>query len=144
MAIVVAAIVSGCGDSKRLHALAGTYVTVHDEGGPGEVSIHSRFALTFRPDYHWTSASEFIFDGKDMLAGGRVGDEIAPPAYADSGSFALKGDVVVVRSPRQGISEYLIDGDTLWTHNARQAELATAVTGVPVPRGSETFLLRQH
>jgi hypothetical protein len=124
--------------------LAGTYVTVHDEGGPGEVSIHSRTALTFRPDYHWTSKSELVIAGEDMLKGGRVGDEIAPPGYTDSGTFALKGDVVVVNSARAGISEYLIDGDTLWTHNARQAALATAVTGVPVQRTPDTFLLRQR
>jgi hypothetical protein len=144
MVILLTSVAFGCGDSKRLHSLAGTYVTVHDEGGPGEVSVHSRLAITFRPDYHWTSKSELEIGGKDMLAGGRVGDEIAPPGYTDSGTFALKGDVVVLNSAREGISEYLIDGDTLWAHNARQAALATAVTGVPVQRGPDTFLLRQR
>ena len=74
---------SGCGDAKRLRALAGTYVKVHDED-----NYHSRLALTLREDNHWTSASEEIMGGKDLLAGGRSGDAIVPPGYTDSGTFA--------------------------------------------------------
>jgi hypothetical protein len=133
----------GCGDS-HVRALAGTYVAVHDEGGPGVVSIHERTALTLREDNRWTSASELVIGGIDQLAGGRVGDEIAPPSYVDSGSFALNGLILAVNSARDGVSHYLVSGDTLWTHNADRAALATAVTGVQVQRGTEGFLVRQR
>ncbi len=142
-ALLLAVAVYGCGDA-RVRALAGTYVTVHDEGGPGAVNIHSRTALTLRDDYHWTEASELVIDGKDMLAGGRSGDAIIPPSYVDSGTFALNGVALAVSSARDGVSHYTVSGDTLWRRNADMAALGTAVTGVATQGGSEAFLVRQR
>jgi hypothetical protein len=133
----------GCKDS-HVRALAGTYVSVYDESGPGVVSIHSRTALTLRDDNRWTSASELVVGGQDQLAGGRVRDVIIPPGYVDSGTFALNGLVLAVNSARDGVSQYTVSGDTLWTRNADRAALATAVTGLQMQRGSEGFLVRQR
>jgi hypothetical protein len=139
LAVVLTFVLSGCGDAKRVRALAGTYVKVQDEG-----TVHSRTALTLRPDYHWTEAKEFLMNGKDMLAGGRSGDAIVPPGYTDSGTFALQGVVLAVRSERDGVSHYTVSGDTLWWRGAAMAALGTAVTGVKTHGGSESFLVRQH
>jgi hypothetical protein len=123
-----------------MHALAGTYVTVHDED-----NYHSRLALTLREDSHWTSASEEVMAGKDLLAGGRSGDAIVPPGYTDSGTFALQGVVLAVRSERDGVHHYTVSGDTLWWRGAAMAALGTAVTGVQTPPSSgESFLVRQR
>jgi hypothetical protein len=119
--------------------LAGTYVKVHDED-----SYHSRLALTLREDNHWTSASEEVMGGKDLLAGGRSGDAIVPPGYTDSGTFALQGVVLAVRSERDGVSHYTVSGDTLWWRGAAMAALGTAVTGVATHGGGESFLVRQR
>ena len=132
-------VLGGCGDAKRLRALAGTYVKVHDED-----SYHSRLALTLREDNHWTSASEEVMGGKDLLAGGRSGDAIVPPGYTDSGTFALQGVVLAVRSERDGVSHYTVSGDTLWWRGAAMAALGTAVTGVATHGGGESFLVRQR
>jgi len=131
----------GCGDSA-VRALAGTYVTTYDESGAD--NIHSRTALTLRPDYHWTSASELVINGRDGVAGARIRDGIAPPSHTDSGTFALQGVILAVRSEREGVSHYTVSGDTLWTHNAAMAALGTAVTGVKVTGASEGFMVRQR
>ncbi|SRR6266446_4092996 len=143
LVILLAIALYGCGDT-RVRALAGTYVTVHDEGGPGAVNIHSRTALTLRDDNHWTKVSELVINGEDMLAGGRIGDAIAPPSHVDSGTFALNGVVLAVSSPGNGVSHYTVSGDTLWRRDARVAALGTAVTGVQAVGGREAFLVRQR
>ena len=133
-------LITGCEESRRVRELAGTYVTQHDEEG-----FHSRFALTLRTDHHWTSASEMVMNGKDLLAGGLVGDEIAPPSYSDSGTFALKGVLLSVNSAKQGVFQFVVSGDTLWIHSGRAAALATAVTGVNAQDdGTENFMVRQR
>jgi hypothetical protein len=144
VAVLLALTVSGCKDAA-VRALAGTYVTEHNElNDAGAVIAHSRLALTLRDDNRWTSASEATMGGKDLLAGGRAGDEIVPPGYADSGTFALKGVMLSVSSAKEGVTHYTVNGDTLWIRGADAAALATAVTGVQVQSGGEGFLVRQR
>lgn len=145
VACMVALALAGCGDSAA-KKIAGTYVRSYDESGP-DGTVHSRTALTLRPDYHWTSASELVINGHDELAGGRARDEIIPPGYTDSGTFALKGVTLAVNSARDGVSHFTVSGDTLWIRGAAMAALATRVTGVQMSSGgddSEGFLVRQH
>jgi hypothetical protein len=137
-AVLLTVSLCGCGDA-RVRALAGTYVTVHDED-----NYHSRLALTLRDDNHWTSASEEVMSGEDLLAGGRRGDAIVPPGYVDSGTFALNGVVLAVNSAKAGVSHYTVNGDTLWNRGADRAALGTAVTGVQMRGSGEGFLVRQR
>jgi hypothetical protein len=138
LAVLLTVALCGCGDA-HVRALAGTYVTVHDED-----NYHSRTALTLRDDNRWTSASEEIMGGKDLLAGGRMGDVMAPPSYVDSGTFALNGVVLAVNSARDGVRHYTVNGDTLWNRGAQMAALGTAVTGVQMRGSGEGFLVRQR
>jgi hypothetical protein len=145
VASLLALALCGCGDAA-VRKLAGTYVRSHDESGP-DGSVHSRTALTLRPDHHWTSASELVINGHDELAGGRARDEIIPPSYTDSGTFALQGVMLAVNSARDGVSHYTVSGDTLWIRGAAMSALATRVTGVEIHNSgddSEGFLVRQH
>lgn len=139
-AVLLTVLVCGCGDSRRVKELAGTYVTEHNEGD----AVHSRTALTLRTDNRWTVTSELVINGQDMLAGGRIGDQIAPPGYADSGTFALKGVILSVNSQKDGVTQYVVSGDTLWMHNARMAAAGEAVTGMKAQGGPEGFLVRQR
>ncbi|HJP60972.1 MAG TPA: hypothetical protein VJ865_13275 [Gemmatimonadaceae bacterium] len=142
-AILLALSMSGCKDA-RVRALAGTYVKEQNEvNDAGVVVLHSRDALTLRDDNHWTSASELTMSGEDMLAGGRVGDEIVPPSHVDSGTFALNGVILSVNSARNGVTRYTVNGDTLWIRAGAAAARAMAVTGIQVKPG-EGFLVRQR
>ena len=136
---------AGCGDAE-VRKLAGTYVKSYDESGPSG-GVHSRTALTLRPDYHWTSASELVINGHDELAGGRAADVIIPPGYNDSGTFALQGVTLAVNSARDGVSHYTVSGDTLWIRSAAMSALATRVTGIQMHNSGDDsggFLVRQH
>ena len=123
---------AACGGDERLEALAGTYVHEEDkQAGPGGSMIHERAALTLRPDNKFTLLRSATVDGAPFISSG------------DSGSYALKGDMLATNSAASGVFQYRVSGDTLWLDQTAISATTRAVTSMDV-MGDGGYLVRER
>jgi hypothetical protein len=110
---VLACLTAGCSEeTKRVRALAGEYVFE----ARGSTS-HIRRTLTLREDWTWSRTNHVVMNG------------VRQPSSTDSGSFNLHRDRIVVNSPRDGITKFMVVGDTLWSDPSEEEAMDRVITG---------------
>lgn len=127
---------AACGraEAARTKALAGTYVRETETDprtDPGGMHLYQRQVVTLRRDGHWVMTHAATVNGDAM------------PTAADSGTYRVQGVTLALNSEEQGVMQYIVKGDTLFTQIARQVALTKQVTGMDV-KVEETFLVRQR
>ena len=127
---------AACGraEAARVKALAGTYVRETETDprtDPSGMHLHQRQVIKLRRDGHWVMTYAATINGNPM------------PAAADSGTFRVQGVSLALNSEEQGVQQYTVKGDTLFTRNAQAAAITKQVTGMDV-QVEETFLVRER
>lgn len=134
LALLLPATACGRAEAARTKAIAGNYVRETETDprtDPSGMHLYQRHAITLRRDGHWVMTYAATVNGNAM------------PTAADSGTFRLKGVTLALNSEEQGVQQFTVKGDTLWSRHAQAAAITKQVTGMDV-QVEETFLVRQR
>ena len=133
-ALLLPATACGRAEAARTRAIAGNYVRESETDprtDPSGVHLHQRHAITLRRDGHWVMTFDATMNGQKL------------PAAADSGTFRVQGVTLALNSEEQGVQQFTVKGDTLWTRHAQAVAITKQVTGMDV-KVEESFLVRER
>lgn len=131
-ALLLPAAACGRAEAARTRALAGTYVRESETDPRTDASgvhLHQRHAITLRRDGRWVMTFAATMNGQEL------------PSAADSGTFRVQGATLALNSEEQGVQQFTVKGDTLWTRHAQAVAITRQVTGMDI-KAEESFLVR--